>query len=200
VAGDVLMSASTMTHDDTVGPGPDEDSVLAAGTALGLRLQALGLRVATAESCTGGLAARALTETAGSSAWFERGFVTYSNEAKAEALGVDEATLRAHGAVSEPVAREMALGALARSHAGLALSVTGIAGPGGAVPGKPVGTVCFGWALHAPGLSDDAPLVRTVTLRLPGDRAAVRRGAALHALSWALDFVDAELADRPPAA
>jgi nicotinamide-nucleotide amidase len=200
VAGDVLMSTSTMTHDDTVGPGPDEDSVLAAGAALGLRLQALGLRVATAESCTGGLAARALTETAGSSAWFERGFVTYSNEAKAEALGVDDATLRAHGAVSEPVAREMALGALARSHAGLALSVTGIAGPGGAVPGKPVGTVCFGWALHAPGLSDDAPLVHTATLRLPGDRAAVRRGAALHALARALDLVDAELADRPPAA
>jgi len=189
-----------MIDDDARGPGPDEGAVLEAGTALGLRLQALGLRVATAESCTGGLVARALTETAGSSAWFERGFVTYSNEAKVESLGVDDATLRAHGAVSEPVARAMALGALARSHAGIALSITGIAGPTGAVPGKPVGTVCFGWALHAPGLADGAPLARTATLRLPGDRAAVRRRASLHALSQALDWLDAELADRPPAA
>jgi nicotinamide-nucleotide amidase len=183
---------------DAPGQGPDEDAVIAAGAALGLRLQALGLMAVTAESCTGGLVARALTETAGSSAWFERGFVTYSNEAKAESLGVADATLRAHGAVSEPVAREMALGALARSRAALALAVTGIAGPTGAVPGKPVGTVCFGWALHAPGLADGAPLVYAATLRLPGDRAEVRRRAALHALSQALGRLDAELADRPP--
>jgi nicotinamide-nucleotide amidase len=180
--------------------GPREAAVLDAGAALGLRLRALGLRVVTAESCTGGLVARALTETAGSSAWFERGFVTYSNEAKAESLGVDEATLRAHGAVSEPVARSMALGALARSRAELAIAVTGIAGPSGAVPGKPVGTVCFGWALHGPGLVGDRPLVSIATRRLTGDRAAVRRAAALHALLQALDWLTAELVDRPPAA
>ncbi len=178
---------------------PSEDAVLAAGAALGARLLGAGLTVATAESCTGGLVARALTETAGSSAWFERGFVTYSNDAKRESLGVADASLRAHGAVSEPVVREMALGALARSRAALAVAITGIAGPSGAVPGKPVGTVCFGWALHPPGLAGDAPLVRVETLRLPGDRAAVRRAAALHALDAARAWLEAELADRPPA-
>lgn len=177
-----------------------EDEVIAEGAALGARLLEAGLAVATAESCTGGLVARALTETAGSSAWFERGFVTYSNEAKRESLGVSEATLRAHGAVSEPVAREMALGALARSRAGLAIAITGIAGPTGAVPGKPVGTVCFGWALRPPGLADAAPLVRLQTHRLPGDRGAVRRGAARLALEVARAWLQAELADRPPAA
>lgn len=177
-----------------------EDRVIAAGAALGARLLEAGLAIATAESCTGGLVARALTETAGSSAWFERGFVTYSNDAKRESLGVSDAALRAHGAVSEPVAREMALGALARSRADLAIAITGIAGPTGAVPGKPVGTVCFGWALRPPGAAGDAPLVRVQTLRLPGDRTAVRRGAALHALDVARAWLRAELADRPPAA
>lgn len=181
------------------GPVPTEDAVIDAATALGRRLESIGLTVATAESCTGGLVARALTETAGSSAWFERGWVTYSNAAKHESLGVDEATLQAHGAVSEPVAAEMARGALGRARAGLALSITGIAGPSGAVPGKPVGTVCFGWALRAPGLAADAPpVLRVQTLRLSGDRAAVRRGAALHALSAALGLLEAELDDRPP--
>jgi nicotinamide-nucleotide amidase len=196
---------STNTHarpDDRLPPGPDpgEDAVLGAGAALGLRLQAAGLSVVTAESCTGGLVARALTETAGSSAWFERGHVTYSNDAKRESLGVDEALLRAHGAVSEPVARAMATGALARSPARLAIAITGIAGPTGGAPGKPVGTVCFAWALRPPGLADEAPLVRVQTLRLAGDRAAVRRRAALHALAEAGRLVATELADRPPAA
>jgi nicotinamide-nucleotide amidase len=160
----------------------------------------IGLSVVTAESCTGGLLARALTETAGASAWFERGFVIYSNAAKREVLGVDEATLRTHGAVSEPVARELALGALARSTAALALAITGIAGPSGAVPGKPVGTVCFGWALHVPGGAPDAPpVIQVHTRHLPGDRAEVRRRAALHALVAALGLLEAELADRPPA-
>jgi nicotinamide-nucleotide amidase len=188
--------------DDRLPPGPDpgEDAVLAAGAALGLRLQAAGLAVVTAESCTGGLVARALTEAAGSSAWFERGFVTYSNDAKRESLGVDTALLHAHGAVSEPVARAMAIGALGRSPAGLAIAITGIAGPTGAVPGKPVGTVCFGWAVRAPGLGADAPVLRVQTLRLAGDRAAVRRRAALHALAEAGRLIAAELADRPPAA
>ncbi|MFN9774766.1 MAG: CinA family protein [Burkholderiales bacterium] len=181
------------------GAAPSEDEVLASGAALGARLLDAGLAVATAESCTGGLVARALTETAGSSAWFERGFVTYSNDAKHEALGVSDASLRAHGAVSEPVAREMAMGALARSRASLAVAITGIAGPSGAVPGKPVGTVCFGWAMRPPGLADDAPLVRVETLHLPGDRAEVRRRAARHALDAARTWLEAELADRPPA-
>ena len=140
-----------------------------------------GLKIATAESCTGGLVAAALTDIAGSSDVFERGFVTYSNLAKTEMLGVAEATLEAHGAVSEAVAREMADGALRHSAADLAVSVTGIAGPGGATPGKPVGTVCFGWAAI-----DAAPV--TETRQFPGDRAAVRRAAALHALrgAWRL--------------
>jgi nicotinamide-nucleotide amidase len=180
--------------------GIDDDSVNALGATLGLALQQAGLMVATAESCTGGLIARALTETAGSSAWFERGYVTYSNEAKQASLGVPDALLRDHGAVSEPVARAMAVGALARSRAQLAIAVTGIAGPGGAVPGKPVGTVCFGWALASPGLGGDAPLVWTESRRFDGDRAAVRRQAAGHALEAALRGLGRELADRPPTA
>ena len=179
---------------------PDDAEVVAAAAALGACLQSLGARVATAESCTGGLVAAALTETAGSSNWFERGFVTYSNEAKSEALGVAVALLAAHGAVSEPVAAAMAVGALARSRASLAIAITGIAGPGGAVPGKPVGTVCFGWAFSAPGLAGDAPTVMTETVRFPGDRRAVRRRAAWHALERALRQVEAELSDRPPVA
>lgn len=177
-----------------------ETAVDAAGAALGRRLESLGMMVVTAESCTGGLIARALTETGGSSAWFERGHVTYSNASKQEVLGVDRATLDAHGAVSEAVAREMALGALRRSHARLALAVTGIAGPGGAAPGKPVGTVCFGWALNPPGSIDGLPLVWTQTVRFDGDRGAVRQQAALHALDEAGRRLAAELADRPPTA
>ena len=109
--------------------------------------QAKGLMVATAESCTGGLIAGVLTEIAGSSAVFDRGFVTYSNEAKMELLSVEEADLRAYGAVSEQVAREMASGALANSRAQIAVSVTGVAGPGGGSKEKPVGTVFFGLAV-----------------------------------------------------
>jgi nicotinamide-nucleotide amidase len=179
---------------------PTDDDVFDAGRVLGHALRDAGLEVATAESCTGGLVARALTETGGSSEWFERGFVTYSNAAKQEALGVPAATLVAHGAVSEPVARAMAEGALSRSRAALAIAITGVAGPAGGSPDKPVGTVCFGWALRPPGLADAAPLVRSATLRLPGDRAEVRRRSALHALVEAARMLAAELADRPPAA
>jgi nicotinamide-nucleotide amidase len=177
-----------------------ESSVHAAGTALGRRLESLGMMVVTAESCTGGLIARALTETAGSSAWFERGHVTYTNAAKQEALGVDRATLAVHGAVSEAVARDMALGALHRSPARLALAVTGIAGPGGAVAGKPVGTVCFGWAMVPPGSIDGQPLAWAQTVHFGGDRNAVRLQAALHALREADRRLLAELGDRPPTA
>jgi nicotinamide-nucleotide amidase len=180
---------------------PTDDDVIAAGAALGARLLDAGLVAVTAESCTGGLVARALTETAGSSAWFDRGFVTYSNDAKRESLGVDAGLLRTHGAVSEPVAGAMATGALARhGGAALAIAITGIAGPSGAVPGKPVGTVCFGWALVRAGADPAAPLCRVETRRFDGDRAAVRRRAALHALAGAGALLATDLADRPPTA
>lgn len=130
-------------------------------------LRTRGWRLATAESCTGGLIAAACTSLAGSSDWFERGFVTYSNAAKTEQLGVDAALIAAEGAVSEAVARAMAEGALAHSAADLAVAVTGIAGPGGAVPGKPVGTVWLATARRG-----GATLAER--LQLDGDRAAVR--------------------------
>lgn len=130
-------------------------------------LRARGWRIAAAESCTGGLIAATCTALAGSSDWFERGFVTYSNEAKTEQLGVDAALIGAHGAVSQAVAEAMAASALARSRADLAVAVTGIAGPGGAVPGKPVGTVWLATALRG-----EAP--QSERLQLDGDRAAVR--------------------------
>ena len=136
------------------------------------QLRARGWRMAAAESCTGGLIAAACTSLAGSSDWFERGFVTYSNEAKAELLGVDPALIQSHGAVSEEVARAMAAGALQRAPVQLAVAVTGIAGPGGAVPGKPVGTVWLAWAT--------AKGVQAERLQLAGGRDAVR-GATVRA-------------------
>lgn len=144
-------------------------------TALGAALEGSGRMTATAESCTGGWIAATITAIAGSSAWFDRGFVTYSNEAKTELLGVPVQTIEQHGAVSEPTARAMAEGALARSRATLTVAVTGVAGPSGGSPTKPVGTVCFGWAVA------DAPTL-TATHRLPGDRTAVRRAAVVIAL------------------
>jgi nicotinamide-nucleotide amidase len=131
--------------------------------------------VATAESCTGGLISATMTAVPGSSEWFDRAFVTYSNDAKCEMLGVTSSTLILHGAVSEPTAAEMATGALQHSHAHLAVAVTGIAGPGGAVPGKPVGTVCFGWASRG-------GTVETATHLLTGDRDAVRAASVRIAL------------------
>ncbi|WP_425256654.1 CinA family protein [Rubrivivax sp. RP6-9] len=143
--------------------------------ALAERLRARGAMLATAESCTGGLIAAACTAVAGSSDWFERGFVTYSNAAKTELLGVPAALIAAHGAVSEPVARAMVQGALRQSHATLAVAVTGIAGPGGAVPGKPVGTVWLAWGTAAG--------VQAELLQLPGDRSAVREATVAAALA-----------------
>jgi nicotinamide-nucleotide amidase len=146
---------------------------------LGRALEARGWTVATAESCTGGLVAGAITAVAGSSAWFDRGFVTYSNDAKVELLGVSAATLAAAGAVSEDTAREMAAGALAASGADLVVAVTGIAGPSGGTPDKPVGLVCFAWARRG-----GVPEARTA--RFAGDRAAVREGAVAAALEGLL--------------
>ena len=150
--------------------------------ALADALRGAGLKMATAESCTGGLIAAACTTIAGSSDWFERGFVTYSNEAKTEMLGVAPELIAAHGAVSEPVARAMAEGAVARSLAQLAVAVTGVAGPGGGSPSKPVGTVWLAWA-RAGGAT------RTELLNLAGDRRAIREQSVQHALQRLLDAV-----------
>jgi nicotinamide-nucleotide amidase len=130
--------------------------------------------LAAAESCTGGLIAAACTDLSGSSEWFERGFVTYSNEAKTELLGVDAALIEAHGAVSEVVARAMAFGAVRHSYAQAAVAVTGIAGPTGGSPAKPVGTVWFAFMIDGQLSSE--------TRRFDGDRAAVRRQTVEHAL------------------
>jgi nicotinamide-nucleotide amidase len=148
---------------------------LALAQRLGRVLAQRGWTAATAESCTGGLIAGAITDVAGSSAWFDRGFVTYSNDSKSEMLGVRAATLAAHGAVSEATAREMATGALARSAADISVAVTGIAGPAGGSPGKPVGLVCFAWARRG------GP-VDALTVHFTGDRAAVRSAAVAAAL------------------
>ncbi|MEO8144204.1 MAG: CinA family protein [Betaproteobacteria bacterium] len=145
---------------------------------VGKKLAAASAVLVTAESCTGGWVAQAVTSVAGSSGWFERGYVTYSNAAKREALGVRQATLARHGAVSEPTAREMARGALRNSRGTIALSVTGIAGPGGGAPGKPVGTVCFAFARGRK--------IRSETKRFKGNRASVRRQSVVQALRGVL--------------
>lgn len=140
------------------------------------------LMLACAESCTGGWVSEVVTATAGSSQWFERGFVTYSNAAKQELLGVTADTLRREGAVSEAVVREMAAGALRRSHAQVALAISGVAGPTGGSPGKPVGTVCFAWTLRG-----GEPMAET--RHLAGDRESVRRLSVIHALQGLLGIL-----------
>ena len=148
--------------------------------ALAERLKDHHWRLATAESCTGGLIAASCTAVSGSSDWFERGFVTYSNAAKSDLLGVSADTLKAHGAVSEATVGEMAAGALEHSRADLAVAVSGVAGPGGGSPAKPVGTVCLAWARR------DGP-TGVVTVHLDGDRAAVRRQTVILALQGVLE-------------
>ena len=143
--------------------------------------------LATAESCTGGMIAAACTDLAGSSAWFERGLVTYSNAAKTDLLGVDAALIAQHGAVSEPVVRAMALGAVRHSQAQVAVSVTGVAGPGGGSADKPVGTVWFGFTL--PGL------LMSEMMHFDGDRAAVRSATVHHALTRLLALTEAHHAN-----
>ena len=138
--------------------------------ALGAALKTHGLMLALAESCTGGMVAQAVTSVAGSSAWFDRGFVTYSNAAKIEMLGVSAQTLENFGAVSEEVAAEMALGALKNSHAQIAASITGIAGPDGGSEAKPVGTVCFAWS------SFNLP-TSTISRHFEGNRDKIRQQA-----------------------
>jgi nicotinamide-nucleotide amidase len=151
-----------------------------------LRLAAVrlrdGRRLATAESCTGGFIAKCLTDVPGSSAWFERGYVTYSNAAKSTDLGVSAALIARQGAVSEPVARAMARGALRASGADLAVAVTGIAGPDGGTPGKPVGTVWFAWARR----QGTRIAVSSRCRRFRGDRDAVRRQTVAQAIAGLL--------------
>lgn len=149
---------------------------------VGVALRRRKLMLATAESCTGGWIAEAVTMVPGSSEWFERGFVTYTYISKREMLDVKPATLRKHGAVAEEVVREMVAGALARSHAQVAVAVSGVAGPAGGAPDKPVGTVCFAW-----GRKRRKP--RAETRRFGGDREAVRRKSVEHALKGVLRTV-----------
>ena len=157
------------------------------GEALGER----SLTLATAESCTGGWAAQIVTHTAGSSGWFDRGFVTYANEAKTAMLGVRPETLEKYGAVSLETAAEMAAGALVHSSAAIALAITGVAGPSGGSAEKPVGTVCFAWCRRG-----EAPL--TERRHVDGDREAIRRQSAVHALDGVLRLL-APIGDKSAA-
>ncbi|MCA7121065.1 MAG: CinA family protein [Acidibrevibacterium sp.] len=160
---------------------PEEDEYRAAEALLG-RLRARGLRLATAESCTGGLVAALITAIPGASDVFGHGFVTYANEAKIDLLGVPAALLAAHGAVSEAVARAMAAGALARAAAGVALAITGIAGPGGGSAEKPVGLVWFGLAR--------AGEVRALSRKFLGSRNEIRAAATREAINQLQDFLN----------
>ena len=151
-----------------------------------------GWMLATAESCTGGMIAARCTDLAGSSQWIERGFVSYSNEAKHEMLGVDPALIAQHGAVSAEVAQAMALGALRHSQAQVSLAVTGVAGPTGGSADKPVGTVWLAWALPSdsgPTLGADTAWVKTECVHFKGDRAAVREATLQHALATLLHWL-----------
>ena len=154
----------------------------ALAVLVGTRLKENGLALATAESCTGGWVAQVVTSVSGSSEWFDRGFVTYSNEAKREMMGVRAETLERHGAVSEETAREMASGALAASRAQIAVAITGVAGPTGGTPQKPVGMVCFAWAARGGA-------VDSTTRHFAGDRAVVRRRSVVFALQGVMDRV-----------
>ena len=150
---------------------------------VGLALKQRGATITTAESCSGGWVAKAITDIAGSSAWFERGFVTYSNEAKAQMIGVHESTLEQHGAVSEPVVIEMAIGALKAARADYAISISGIAGPDGAMPGRPVGTVFIGWKRK-----DEMAEVGRYEFK--GDRQSVREQTVAVAIQGLVEMLD----------
>jgi len=156
----------------------------ALAAELGSLLSSRGWRVGTAESCTGGLVAAAITSVVGSSGWFDAGYVTYADTTKRAMLGVPEGVLREHGAVSEATARAMAEGALRASGADIAVSITGVAGPGGGTPAKPVGTVCLAWALR------DRP-TEAVRRHFEGDRGAIREASVVAALEGLIERVRA---------
>lgn len=168
-------------------PAPSQAQLEALAAQVGEALLARGETLATAESCTGGWIGQSLTAIAGSSAWFDRGFITYSNQAKTEELGVPEALLARVGAVSEPVAAAMAQGARRQGRITWAVAVSGIAGPGGGSRSKPVGTVCFAWA------GPDQTL-QVSTQHFPGNRAEVRAQTVAHALTVLLDHLNRPLA------
>ncbi len=165
-------------------PGHSEADIHDLAVRLGEALRARNFMLVTAESCTGGWASMAVTAVAGSSGWFERGFVTYSNAAKQDMLGVKPGTLAAHGAVSEAVVREMAEGAVARSAAQASLAISGVAGPGGGTAAKPVGLVCLGWAVQGAE-------TRSRRLQCEGGREDVRRQAVVQALEGLLELLSA---------
>lgn len=158
----------------------DDEALSMLAAALAAEMKNQGRRLVTAESCTGGWISKVCTDLPGSSEWFERGLVTYSNEAKRELLGVAAGDLHRFGAVSEEIAAAMARGAIENGHGDVSVSVTGIAGPDGGSPDKPVGTVCFGWALP-----DD--VVETEVQRFVGERDAVRRASVARALEGLLE-------------
>jgi nicotinamide-nucleotide amidase len=159
------------------------DALYCVAERLGKALLGEGLKAVTAESCTGGWVAQSITAVAGSSAWFDRGFVTYTNDAKRDMLGVTEATLFAHGAVSEATVREMAAGALLKSIGDISVSVSGIAGPAGGTAAKPVGTVWLAWARRGHEATAECHV-------FSGDREAVRRQAVQRALEGLLELVN----------
>lgn len=167
------MTIETLSKNEHQAMDPRGPEAILASVSAALLQR--GWTLATAESCTGGMIAAACTDLAGSSQWFERGFITYSNAAKTELLDVPAALIAQHGAVSEPVARAMAEGTLAHSHAQVSVAVTGIAGPTGASAGKPVGTVWFAWCV--------AGQLHSHTRHFAGDRAAVRAASQRHALA-----------------
>ena len=156
-------------------------NALELAAQIGTELKAKRLLLTVAESCTGGGVAQAITEIAGSSDWFDCGFVTCSNSSKSELLNIPAALIARHGAVSEEIAAAMAEGAIANSEGNVSLSTTGIAGPTGAVPGKPIGTVCFGWVVGG--------VTHTERLIFTGDRHAVREQTVAHALAKLLRYL-----------
>ena len=157
-----------------------DSELIALSESLGAACRQRRLLLATAESCTGGWAAQVITHTAGSSAWFERGIVTYANAAKVDLLGVSPQTLAQFGAVSPETAKEMAVGVLKMSNALISLSITGVAGPTGGSPDKPVGTVCFAWCLRG-GVPE------AERCQFEGDREAIRRQSVIHALTGLIE-------------
>jgi len=159
------------------------DPLKALARRVGAHLTKRDLKLATAESCTGGWIAQTVTSVSGSSAWFDRGFVTYSDEAKKELLGVRSRTLSRHGAVSRETAKEMAAGTLARSRAQVAIAVTGVAGPAGGTKAKPVGTVCFAW-------SRKRGAMESVTRHFRGGRERVRLQSVVFALKGLLERLE----------
>ena len=180
-----LVEARRLRHTAAMNENSESLPLESLSAELGRHLADAGLMLAAAESCTGGWIAKSVTDIAGSSGWFDRGFVTYSDDAKRDMLGVPAETLETWGAVSEQVVREMALGALAHSTARVAVAVSGIAGPGGGSLDKPVGTVCFGFALRG--------RLTTETLRFHGDRDAVRRQSVSHALRRLIGLLVTEM-------